>query len=326
MTSLDWALLIAAAIAGVMIMGLFAGLEMGLYTLNRVRLQLRVGQADHRALILSRLLGRPERMLAVVLIGTNAANQLGAWSIARMLHAGGVGAFSSILIDTIILVPLLLVVAEILPKDLFRSHGDRWCYKLAPLLRGVEFVLTWIGLVPLCTVFGRFITRLTGGQTNADLSARQRMTHLLLEGRDAGVLSEGQSELLSRALSLGERLVGGEMVPWRSVRTLPMDADDRSRNEAVASPWTRFPVIDHDGGIAGIVSVVDLYCTPDIPIDELAVHPLRLHPDDAVSDALRQLRSHQSQIAIIETTTGRPLGIVTLKDLVEPLTGELEGM
>ena len=323
MTPLEWTWLSIAAFAGVAISALFSGMEMGLYTLNRVRLELQVAQGDRRAAMLARLLSSPERMLAVILIGTNAANQLGAWSLANMLHGGGFGPVGSIIIDTVILVPVLLVLAEILPKELFRSHGDRWCYVLAPVMRTAEVVLTWIGLAPLCTQFGRLVGAVVGNAEAGQRPARERMAHLLLEGRDAGVLSEGQGELLNRALAIRDRTVGDEMVPWGAIRTLHTDASASQRCEAIASPWTRFPIADQDDCVVGVVSVLDLHFKPKSPINDLKVEPLRLHAQQSVPEAMRLLRAHHTPLAIVETAQGQALGIVTLKDLVGLLTGEL---
>ena len=41
-------------------------------------------------------------------------------------------------------------------------------------------------------------------------------------------------------------------------------------------------------------------------------------------DALRVMREERHPMAVVQDpATGRPLGLVTLKDLVEPLTGPL---
>jgi CBS domain containing-hemolysin-like protein len=43
-------------------------------------------------------------------------------------------------------------------------------------------------------------------------------------------------------------------------------------------------------------------------------------------EALATLRLKKSRVAIVEDATGRPIGLVTAKDLVAPLTGELAGL
>ena len=58
------------------------------------------------------------------------------------------------------------------------------------------------------------------------------------------------------------------------------------------------------------------------PIAELMREPLWITPDTPLRDALAKLQQSRAAIAIVgdgET----PLGVVTIKDLVEPITGEL---
>ncbi len=319
MTDLEWSILFFAAVAGTCLSALFSGMEIGLYTLNRVRLELRSGDGDHSAHILSRLLSRPATMLTVILVGTNAANQLGAWSISVMLHGAGYGPIASIVIDTIILVPILLILAEVLPKELFRAHGDRWCYPLARPLRVVELVLRWTGIGPIIELFGRGVAAIVGGSVEREVTARQRMGDLFKEGLDAGVLSKEQANLLDRALSLRDRTVRDEMVAWRSVQTIAKNATSEQRQEAIVSRWSRLPAIGEQQCVTGIISVLNLDCYPDRPISDLAHDAMFIRHSTSADHALRTLRSHQAAIAIVQDDNGEAIGIVTIKDLIRPL-------
>ena len=321
MTSAAIIMLICAVILGTLLSALFSGLETGLYTMNRVRLELRVAAGDRTALILASLIARPRRMLAVILLGNNAANQLGAWSIARMLHGAGMGQLASIVIDTLILVPLLLIVAEVLPKDLFRAHGDRWCHRLAQPLRIFELILTWTGIALLVDWFGWLVSRLVGGNPQPEASARHRMSDLLKEGIDAGVLSSRQTALLDRALQLREHTVEDLMVPWSNVSRLSNEADRSALNTAIQSGWSRLPVVDGNGSVTGILSILDL-SSKDQDIRDIELSdPLPLSPHTHADAALRSLRAHHASMAIVRSTNGSPLGMVTIKDLARPLIG-----
>jgi len=310
--------LVLAALAGTAMSALFSGMETGIYTLNRVRLEIHAAAHDPRASVLWRLLHRPRRLLAVILIGNNAANQLGAWSIAALLHGAGLDPVSAIIVDTVILVPVLLIFAEVLPKDLFRAHGDQWCYVLARPLRVIEVLLTASGLALLVEWFGRAVAAMAGGDGDRARSARQRVSDLLKEGVDAGVISTGQTALLDRAIQLGERSVQDLMVPWRRVGTISSIDDVQSRQRAIDSPWTRLPVVRPDGSVTGILSVIDLVSRGDLATS--AIQPaVFMRPGERADTALRSLRTHRAAIGIVADSDGAPQGIVTVKDLVAPL-------
>ena len=319
MTPLEWTLLLGAAVCGTALSAFFSGMETGLYTLNRVRLELRAGTRDRPAQILAHLLARPQRMLAVVLIGTNAATQLAAWSIAAMLHAAEISPMASIIIDTAILVPILLVVAEVLPKDLFRAHGDVWCYRLARPLHAADLAFRWTLVGPLTEWFGRSVSTLVGGDASQDQTARHRMSDLLKEGIGAGVLTESQTNLLDRAMQLREHSVSDVMVPWNEVHTVCVDASREQRQIASESRWSRLPILDGSHRVLGIISVLDLDAQPDAALTTHSQAAMKLRPDDRADVSLRTLKAHSATIAIVEDEQSRPVGIVTVKDLIAPL-------
>jgi CBS domain containing-hemolysin-like protein len=84
------------------------------------------------------------------------------------------------------------------------------------------------------------------------------------------------------------------------------------------------PVVGGPDEVIGIVSWVDLLLNPETPTDQLVRPPLSISPRATVLEALTRLRAERRAMAIVrDGDSGRPLGIVTMKDLVEPLTGRL---
>ena len=50
---------------------------------------------------------------------------------------------------------------------------------------------------------------------------------------------------------------------------------------------------------------------------------MRLKPNQSLREAILKMREAATRFGVVEDPQGLPLGIVTSKDLVEPLTGEL---
>jgi CBS domain containing-hemolysin-like protein len=126
--------------------------------------------------------------------------------------------------------------------------------------------------------------------------------------------------------------VADEMVPWTLVRTVPLDAD-RARVLKIIGPsrHARVPVVGsiESGtrqplwGVVGVLEQIDLYLQPEAKIAELVKPVVRLKRSARVREALLTLREHKCAMGIVEDDQHRPLGIVTARDLVEPLTGAL---
>lgn len=319
MDTFGWIIMGLFVLVGVVGSAIYSGSETGLYTLSRVRLDVKAREGNRRARQIEKLIRRPGLMLAVLLLANNICNYLGSYGIAGMLDAAGFTPGESVLINAAILVPLLFIFGEVLPKELFRENTDRWSYSCAPLIEWTRRCLSWTGLAPLVAAAG---SRL-GVEKGNSVSARQRMADLLREGVPVGVLSESQTAMVDRALLLRERNVTMEMVPWNDVTTLPVDAS-RAIIESKTSeyPHSRFPIVDASGDVTGVVSTLDLMLYRDRSLEELSRTALIIDHSLTVQVALAYLRDNSQSVAIIQRD-GVPVGIVTMKDLVEVLVGEL---
>lgn len=317
-----WTALAVASICG---SALCSGIELGLYSLNRVRLDLRVAGRSPGSAILKNEIEHPARLVSTLLIGNSAFHYVFAASTGALLAAGGLSDAATLAVNFAIVAPLLLIFGEALPKELFRVEADRLTYVFARPLRLLRAALTLLGVLPLVAAVARAVERAAGLKPDEHLSdARQRMAVLLKEGASSGAISESQSSLVDRALSLRDATVEDEMVPWDQVRRVSLDTD-RARlvRFAANQPSSRLPVVDRSGRAVGILRQLDLYTSaPDLPLQQLLTPPVRLDPETPVLDAIQIILTSPAKMGIVERD-GRAIGIVTAKDLAEPLTGEL---
>jgi CBS domain containing-hemolysin-like protein len=319
----------ALAIASLFLASVIAGVELGCYSLNRVRLNLRAergrnGKPDPAARILRKELDRPDRMLTTILIGYNIFSYLSAVALTSILESRDRPHWEVAVINVLILAPMILIVGDALPKEIFRQRADTLTYRFAGALRALRYLLTAVGLVPLVVGAGRVTERLFGLREDLDVmsDARQRLVALLKESA-SGVLSDAQTSLVDRAVALKQTSVGDEMVPWARVATIPVHWDTkRAAKLLVDIEHSRLPVVDARGQVVGVVRQIDLYTRPDAPLERLLARPARLDPRESLRDGLEKVRMSGVPLAIVERD-GRPVGIATVRDLVEPLTGEL---
>lgn len=308
--------------------GFYSGTETGAYSLNRIRLHILYRRGDPRARQLHHLLDNPTLLLSTVLVGTNLANYIGTASLAVILESRGLSNWQNIVLNTLIVTPTLFIFCETLPKDLFAAYCDKLMYPLARFLAVSRWLFTFSGLVPIVSHFSRFIMRTlgAGGRVNP-FHPRRQIKLLVKEGVGYGLLSDEQSALVERVLDLANRTVGDEMVPWPNVLTVKFDqpastlwslADQTSRS--------RFPVVDDAGQVAGVLDITDALmheresCPP---IAELMQPASKLPATMPVRQALRTMRSQNLGLALVTDQRQHVLGIVTIKDLIEAVTGEL---
>ena len=316
-------------IAGFFGSALYSGLETGTYSLNRVRLQLLAHQGDGPARRLTRLLNNRTALLTTLLIGNNLTNYMGTAGLAVILEHRGFGQWSTILLNTLIVTPLLFVFGETLPKDLFSAHSDRLMYRLAPVLNFSQRLFTWTGFVPIIGRFTALLMQTLGGKgRDAALHPRRQMEALVKEGIGYGLLSQEQSVIVERVLGLARYSVGDQVVPWSNVSTICLSDDPALLwNLARRTGRSRFPVLDKHNQVVGVVDTTEaLVHSSDscIPIPQLMSEPYRLDVNCPLREGLNRLQRRPDTLAIVTRKEGnQPVGIVTIKDLVEPITGEL---
>ena len=334
MTAADLALWGPLMLAGFAGSAYFSGVETGVYTINRVRLHLLDARGVVPAVRLRKLVDEPARLLAVLLIGNNAMNYLGTFGLAVLLEAAGVRGWQAVVLNVACVTPLLFVLGETLPKDLFAAHGDRLLYPLSGSIRFFERVFTWTGGVPLVNGFGALALRLVGGSEQRESPGgqaavrhpRRQVQALVREGLGQGVLTGEQSDLLERVFRAEGRTVGGEATPWADVVTAgPGDTVAVLRERAGRTSRSHLPIVNAAGRVTGWVDLFEvLRSDPDagVQLAELRRSVPFLVPETTVYAAIERFQKGRWTLAVVGSPD-RPLGVVTMKDLVEPVTGEL---
>jgi len=323
LTELGWW---AAVVIGLMGTAVMSGLETGVYRLNRVKLELRAarGPGVFWARLLRRETENPERLLATNLVVNIFFGDLAATGASALLSGWGYSDTAVILISAAILTPVFFVCVESIPKELFRVDADRLTYKFVGVLVAARVLLMRTGVLALLRLITGVASRLIGGDGESGLasSARERIATMLKETASTGLLSESQAGLVDRALAFRQATVAQEMVPWAVVRTVPVEWDRaRAVRLLEREKFSYFPVVERRGGVVGVLRHQDPFLDPGASLASLLLQPARLPARMSLREAVLALRRAQALVGIVEDG-GRPVGLVTMTDLIEPLIGE----
>jgi len=297
------------------------------YSVNRLRLAVRAGATppDRRAVRLEREIGKPEPLLAALLIGNSAADYAGSLGLTMLLAMAGLREWAVIAINAALLTPALFILGETIPKDYFRAEADRMMLRFALPITLLRLALTATLLLPVVTLVTRLMQRLIGGERLESIAHRQRVGALLKEGASGGALSVEQTSLIDRALFVGEASITDVMRPWRKVSRLGADwKGDRIRKVALRASRTsqgRMPVVDRRGGVVGLVRTIEAALAgDDISAASLATTAMTIEASASVQHALRLLAEQDVSWAVV-VAGGEPVGLVSYDDLLGPLLG-----
>ena len=112
---------IGILIVGLFLSALYSGLETGLYTINRIRLDVRAAAKVPSAIRVKTLIDNPTRMLAVLLVCNNIANYLASYGTARLLDQTSLGPFLSITLNAVCLISYFIHFWRSITKGFVQS-------------------------------------------------------------------------------------------------------------------------------------------------------------------------------------------------------------
>ena len=323
-------MLLLGVLAGVALCALVSGVETGVYCLNPVRLRVSGEHGDPAARRLERLMHRPENLVITMLLGANLADYLTTACVAALLLRGGVADEITEIYATALVTPLILVFGGIIPKDWFRREANRLLLRTSWIVLLIVRVAQATGAVWVRRTLSHGLLRRVDPQRSGvqmDLLPRARALHLLREGVARGGLTSLQRDLIERVLNLSDVPVADVMIPRQraAIAALDLPRDEFLRIARMAH-FSRLPVYrGNPRQIVGIINVYDVLTDPQRrPLAEHVRPPLGLPAGIDVATALLRLQRARQTMAIAQDRAGNCVGILTLKDLVEEIVGDLE--
>ncbi|SOZ20661.1 putative transporter; putative exported protein; putative inner membrane protein; DUF21, 2 CBS (cystathionine-beta-synthase) domains and transport associated domain CorC [Cupriavidus taiwanensis] len=332
---------IAILLALILLNGLFAMSEIALVTARKARLQRQIENGDRGAIAAAKLGEDPTRFLSTVQIGITSigvlngvvgestlAQPLGLW-----LQGFGISETTAGYVATAIVVAGLtyfsIVLGELVPKRLGQMAPEA-------IARLVARPIGWLAVastpfVKLLSSSTRLVLRLLGTQVDRGPGVTEEEIHaLLVEGSEAGVIEQHEHTMVRNVFRLDDRQLASLMVPRGDVVYLDVEASmDENLRRIEESDHSRFPVVRggmHD--IIGVVSARQLLARrlrgeeADL---QAAVQPAVFVPESVTGmELLENFRASGGQIAFVIDEYGEVLGLVTLQDLIEAITGEFK--
>ncbi len=325
---LDW--LHWLGIGGWLVLSFFmSGMEAGVMALSRLRIRQWLREGKPQARVLLGYLDHPENFLWTILVGNTIANFAAVVQITSDLH----NAFAEqpwIFWSLFLAVGgVVYLVAELLPKSLFRLLPNRLCLRLVWLFRIVHFTLS--PLVTLVERFASLLLRITGGSelTGRVFGNREELRAYMLESGTG--LKPVERTLINRVLDLQNRTVGQLAMPLETADTVtvatPVAAVIALCHER---QHTRLPVWNREGAarrVAGVISLRNLiYRSPDAAKPNAGDYlrpALFLDESTRLEEALQRLQRAGEHLAIVVDASGRERGLISLGDILRVLFGEV---
>ena len=331
-------LLLAALI---MLNGAFAMAEIALVIARPTRLSNLAGQGNVSAALAMQLHDDPTRFLSTIQVGITSIGILNgiigeavlAEPLARWLQTHGTDAEISHIASTVLVVIIItyvtIVIGELVPKRIGQLDPERIACRMARPMHLLALVAQpFVRLLSLST---NALLRLLHVRPSAQSVIIEEEIHALLqEASDAGTIEQQEREMVRNVFRLDDRPVESLMTPRADIIyldvTLPLD---ENLQRVAGSEHARFPVcrggLDEVLGVLSVRQLLDALLAGTPPDLTGSLQPAVFMPERLSGlDLLEQFRASETHLMLVIDEYGEINGLVTLRDVLEALTGEFK--
>lgn len=319
---------------------IFVMSEMAIVSVRKVRLQQMANQGDLNARVALDLANAPNQFLATVQVGITllviVSGAFGETVISAKLRPlleliPAVAAYREVIASTsaiLVVTYLTLIIGELVPKRLALNNPERIASSVAkPMQMLSKFASPVVHLLSAST---DMVLRLLGTTPSTDPQVTEEEIKVLIEqGTEAGTFEEAEQDMLNRVFRLGDRRVSALMTPRPDIIWLDLDdSTEKNRQIMLDNAHGQFPVCQGElDTVLGIVQVNDLLsrCLTNQPFDLTASlrRPLYVPESTPGLKILELFKQSGTHIAIVVDEYGVIQGLVTLKDILEEIVGDI---
>ncbi len=315
----------------VLVSGFCSGSEVALFSLRRIdREQLAHSDSalDRRII---KLLERPRRLIATVLIGNEAFNSvlavLALIVVGHLVHVRSPWALAALALG--VSLPLIVLVAEVASKTIAAKAPLTWARLCVLPLSAFAVVVTPLRLV--VSFVAEILLRPLGDGARTrparDLS-EQEFRSLVDAGSAQGQVDARERRLIHRVFEFSDKNVGQVMTPRDRIFALSYDLPmQRLVKEIAARGFSRVPIYQKSlDNVRGIVNAKDLVNVATgqpttRPLNDLLHEPLFVPRTTPIKRLFLTFKQKKVHMAIVVSEYGKVLGLVTMDDLLAQIFG-----
>lgn len=324
-------------LALIFINGLFVMSEIALVSARKSRLENQAEKGDLKAKRALDLANTPEKFLSAAQIGiTLIAILTGVYSgerfagylqpsIEKISFAREYAATISTTIIVILVTFLSIIFGELIPKQIGLLRAEKIAKAVAGPMNGFATFthpIVWL-LNKISVLFFRIFNI---KRSKDDAVTEEEIKTLITEGTEAGTIDEAEQEIIERVFHLGDRNITSLMTHRSDIIWFGVDDnEDKIKEKIFQDPHSAYPICDESiDNIKGVVSIKDLYISPDSTLFKDIMQPALFIPENnSPYQVLEKFKESKIHSAFIVDEYGSILGLLTLNDILEAIVGEI---
>ena len=303
----------------------FSAAEMAFVSVDRIKIRREAIKNNRKAILLEKLLEKPEEVINSITICNNLLN------VTASVIAGVISAnfFKSIGIGlvTAMMTFFVIIFGEALPKAFGVNN-----YKFAIRIARPLYFIRKIFYPPAKALysFSKIILKTFKKENEKSMVDEEEIKILLDIGVRNGTIESEEKKLIEEIFDFNDTMVKEICIPPEKIVSV-------SGNETVESflkrflktGYSRFPVYgENKDDIIGMVHVKDaIYAysvDKNIKIKQIAREIIKVPPSMNADEILREMQKRKTHMAIVKSSDGKVIGLITLEDLIEEIFGDIK--
>jgi gliding motility-associated protein GldE len=300
--------------------------EVALFSLTQQDLNTLSEEDSSKANLISKLLQRPKKLLATILV----ANNFSHIGVVIVFSFVGNNIFSAIespilkfVVEVILITFLILLFGEVLPKIYASRNNIQFSKFVANPLSILDKLLSPISL-PMRAVSVYLHEKL--GRQKSNISVDQLSQALGLTSTED--TSSEEQKILEGIVSFGNTDTKQVMSPRIDIFAIEMEETFAEiYDKIVDKGYSRIPVyresIDHIEGVLFVKDLIPHINKKEFDWIKLIREPFFVPENKKLDDLLKEFQSKKSHLAIVVDEYGGTSGLVSLEDIIEEIVGDI---
>ena len=314
----------------ILLSAFFSGTETALMRVNKYRVRHLAKKGDKSAKLAEKLLKKPDKLIAFILLGTNLVNFIAA-SLVGVVSME-IGGPTGVVVGTILLTAVVLLFCESIPKTVAAIFPEKIALPASRIYHPlVKFTKPFLGVI---NFFTNMVLKLLGSGPNdqEEKISVDELRTIITDGLTKTAFD--RQNIMMGVLDLGSMTVEDIMLPHNEVVGIDLSKSDKTNLSVIQKNFhSSLPVYeDVLDNLKGVLDLNDFLMNVDLDSfsnDSVMQHmkkPYFIPETTSLSQQLIEFKSKKQKTAFAVDEYGNIQGLITIEDIFEEIVGDyLEG-